>query len=168
MDWSTDGSVADNGMPIYTETLMIQLDRPPLLSLTRVATEEDIETYDEPYKLFQKMEKSRKTKAVDGGYPLALWPVVNPFELQMLAARDIYTVEQLAKFEKRKDVPPEFLELAQRAAEMIKMQNSGAKYEPIIRDLNGQIEVLKEQVTDCMKTIAAQKELIRTLKIQAA
>lgn len=166
--WSDTGETNDSGLPNYRETVMIQLDRPPYLSVTREATEEDIDDHPEPYRLFEREQKAKKTKPTSGGFPLALWPVINEFHLKMFAAKDIYTVEQLAKLAKRKDMPPDFIELAERAAQMVTIMNSGAKHEPVIRELKGQIDALKEQVTECMNTIAAQKDLITTLKTKVA
>jgi hypothetical protein len=169
MGWADNGLGRD-GLPLYKEQLMIQLDRPPLLSLNRVATEEEIEEYPGPYALFQKEQKSRKTASA-AGYPLVMWPACTEAEFKMLAARDIVTVEQLAKLAGRKadiGMPAEIRELAERAAELLKMQASGAKFETVIRDLQAQVEVLREQVEEGAKTIASQKSLIDTLKMRVA
>ena len=165
--WEDTGEI-ENGLPKYRETVRIRMDRPPFLMVDREATEQEIEDNPEPYRLFEKEQKARKTKPVAGGFPLALWPVINEFHLRMFAAKDVYTVEQLAKLAKRKDMPPDFIELAERAALMVTMMNSGAKFEPVIRDLKGQIEALKEQVADCLTTIETQKNLIDSLKSRVA
>jgi len=165
--WAETGETNETGLPAYRETVMIRLDRPPYLSVTREATEEDIDDHTDPYRLFEKEQKAKKLKPTQNGFPLALWPVINEFHLKMFAAKDVYTVEQLAKLAKRKDMPPDFIELAERAAQMVTLMNSGAKYEPIIREKDGQIAALKEQVAEAMATIATQKELI-TMKTKVA
>lgn len=169
MGW-VDNGTGEDGMPLYADRLMIQLDRPPLLSINRPAEEADIEDYPAPYAMFQKEQKGRKEITIEG-YPLSMWPACTEAEFKMLAHRDIHTVEQLAKLSGRKadtGMPAEIKELADRAAELIKLQASGAKFEGVIRDLRSQIEVLREQQEEAMKTIAAQKTTIDSLKIKAA
>lgn len=165
--WEDTGEI-ENGLPQYRETVRIRMDRPPYLMVDREATEEEIEANPEPYRLFEKEQKARKTKPTTGGFPLVLWPAINDFYLKAFAAKDIVTVEQLAKLAKRKDMPPDFIELAERAAQMVTLMNSGAKYEPLIREKDGQIAALKEQVAECLTTISTQKAQIDSLKTRAA
>ena len=166
--WADTGTPGADGMPQYEQQTMIQLDRPPFLSVSRVATEEDIDGYTDPYRLFEKEQKAKNLKPTENGFPLALWPVINEFHLKMFAAKDIYTVEQLAKLAKRKDMPPDFIELAERAAQMVSLMNSGGKHEATIRELKGQVEALKEQVNEAQAVIASQKSMIDTLKMRVA
>jgi hypothetical protein len=158
------GATSESGLPAYRKAIMVRLDRPPTLSVVREAEENDIETHHEAFRMYEKEERSRSGKDLPEGYPLSLWPVINEFYLKVLAQRDIYTVEALAKLSKRKDIPPDFVELAVRAEEMIALMQGGIKWEAVVKDLKGQVEALKEQVEDCQKTIVAQKELIATLK----
>jgi hypothetical protein len=169
MGWIDHGTGKD-GLPLYANQLMIQLDRPPLLSLNRAATEEDIDEHPAPYALFQKEQKGRKAIEAQG-YPLAMWPACTEAEFKMLAARDIYTVEQLARLAGRKadtGMPPEIKELAERAAKLVTMQKDVGKFEALIRDKDGIIEALKEQVEEAMKTIAAQRATIESLRVRVA
>lgn len=167
--WEQDGNGPD-GLPLYRETVRIRLDRPPFLSLEREATDEDIAEYAGPYELYRKTCEARGEVV---GYPLVLWPACAPHLFQMCAQRDIHTVEQLAQLvskkrraETVKTVPPDVVELADRAAKMIELHSKSGQYEDIIRGLEGQIEVLKEQVTDASQTIASQKTLIDSLRIR--
>ena len=168
--WERDGNGPD-GLPTYRQTTRIRLDRPPFLSVEREAEDLDILDHPEPYALYQRTEAAR----IDvHGYPLALWPACLPHLFQMCAARDIHTVEQLAQLvskkrrsETVKTMPPDIIELADRAVKMIELQSKSGQYEELITDLQGQIEVLKEQVTEAITTIAAQKTLIETLKLRA-
>jgi hypothetical protein len=169
MGW-TDQGLGRDGMPLYANQLMIQLDRPPLLSLNRPATEEDIEDHPGPYALFQKEQKGRKAIEAQG-YPLVMWPACSEAEFKMLTARDIYTVEQLAKLSGRKadtGMPAEIKELADRAAKLVAMQKDVGKFEVIIHGKDGIIEALTEQVGEAMKTIAAQQAQIDALKVKVA
>lgn len=165
-----EDGLGDDGLPVYRETIMIQLDRPPLLSLRRVATEQDFEDYPEPFRLFTKQQAAKKsTEAVDG-YPLVYWPVVSPSELKMCIARDIVTVQQLAALSKRDHakIPPQIIELARRAQAMVELTGKVGKFDKIINDLKGERDVLVEQVKECNATISAQNALINNLKQRVA
>jgi hypothetical protein len=169
--WERDGAGPD-GLPLYRETTRIRLDRPPYLSLEREAEEEDIADHPGPYELYKKTCEARKAVV---GYPLALWPACPPHVFQMCAARDIHTVEQLAQVvsQKRrseavKTIPLELIEIADRAVKMIELHGKAGQYEEIVTDLQRQLDALKEQLTEAISTISAQKALIETLKLKAA
>jgi hypothetical protein len=169
--YAQDG-MSEDGLPRYRDVLMIKLAVPPYTQLEREATDEDIETYPGPWKLYEKEQATRKQLPETDGYPLALWPVVSPAELNMLAARDIYTVEQLAKLTARgantAGIPGELKQLAERAKAMMEMSKDIGQFETIIRDKDGQLAVLKEQVDELRGTIKAQDGLINTLKLKVA
>jgi hypothetical protein len=158
--WETAGQGSD-GMPLYKENIMIRLDRPPYLSVTRVAEPDDFNDHPGPFELFQKEQSGRKWSYSEG-YPLALWPAVNEAEFRMLADRDIVTVEQLAKLPVR-NLPAELKELVDRAQHLVKLQAGAAKFEDLLRDRDGRIAALEEQVKDQSQTIATQKTQIDTL-----
>ena len=162
--------VGKDGLPLYRPQLMIQLDRPPYLSLHRVATDVEIEEYDSAYQLYLKETKGRTSLSLEEGYPLALWPAMREHELRMCAARDINTVEQLAKLVKRKahDMPSEIIELAKRAQTLLELQGELGKFEDVVKTKDGIIEALKEQLDEAQKKIAADKALIDTLKNRVA
>lgn len=167
--WAKDGTSKD-GLPHYRETVTITLSRPPYLQIEREATEEDFETYEGPYRLFQKEQAGKKRGPGKEGFPLALWPVVSASELMMLAARDIVTVEQLAKHAARGDsnMPAELKELAQRAKAMTDMAKEVGKFESIISDLQAQNTALTEQVGELKLTIKSQDGIINSLKLKVA
>jgi hypothetical protein len=168
--WERDGNGPD-GLPAYRQTVRVRLDRPPLLSVDREAEEADILNHPEPYALYQRTEAAR----IDvHGYPLAMWPACLPHLFQMCAARSIHTVEQLAQLvstkrrsESVKTIPPEILEIADRAVKLIELQSGSGQYEELITDLQSQVEVMKEQLTEAAQTIATQKTMITTLKLKA-
>jgi hypothetical protein len=153
-------------MPLYKENIMVRLDRPPYLSVTRVSEPEDFANHPGPFEMYQKEQAARKQTYVEG-YPLALWPAVNEAEFKMLADRDVVTVEQLAKL-KSKDLPPVLKELADRAAHLVKLQTGAAKFEEILKDRDGRIEALEEQVKDASLTIASLKTQIDRLMVRGA
>jgi hypothetical protein len=147
------------------------MDRPPFLSVERAAEEADFTDHPEPYELYKKTCEARKEIV---GYPLALWPACLPHIFQMCAARDIHTVEQLAQLvvkkrrsEAVKTIPPDVIEIADRAVKMIDLQSRAGQYEELITGLQGQIDVLKEQLEEAVTTISTQKTMIETLKLKA-
>ena len=168
--WERDGNGPD-GMPLFRETVRVRMDRPPYLSLEREAEDVDILDHPEPYALYQKTCAARKAIV---GYPLVLWPACPPHVFQMCAARDIHTVEQLAQLvsgkrraETVKAVPPDVIELADRAVKMVELHGRAGQYEEIVSDLQGQLLAMKEQFQEMLGTISAQKTLIETLKMKA-
>jgi hypothetical protein len=169
--WERDGSGPD-GLPLYRETVRVRMDRPPYLSLEREAEEADIADHPGPYELYQKTCAARKEIV---GYPLALWPACPPHIFQMCAVRDIHTVEQLAQTVAKKarasalkTMPPEVIEIADRAVKMIELHGKAGQYEEIVTELQGQLEAVKEQMAEALSTISAQKSLIDTLRLKAA
>jgi len=165
--WAEDG-VSDDGLPRYRETVRIIKSVPPYTQVEYEATEQDFEENPGPYQLFLKEQGGRHLQPQNDGFPLALWPVISPAHFKMLAARDIVTIEQLAKLASRADMPGEFKELAQRAKEMIALSSELGKFEAILRDKDGQITALKEQVGELNATVSAQNSMINTLKMTAA
>lgn len=170
MGWVEDGMGRD-GLPLYKEQLMITLNRPPLLRIERMAEEADFEDYRGPYEVFLKQQAGLAT-TVEDGYPLIMWPVCTSAMYQMLSARGVYTVEQLAKLAgrggKTDTMPAEIRELADRAVKLIEMQRNVGKFEAIIRDKDGQLDAMKEQLDEAISTINAQKAIIDRLRIGTA
>lgn len=169
--WERDGSGPD-GLPLFRETTRIRLDRPPYLSVEREAEDVDFLDHPGPYELYRKTCEARKEIV---GYPLALWPACPAHIFQMCAVRDIHTVEQLAQLvskkrraEAVKTIPPDIIEIADRAVKMIELQSKAGQYEEIVTSLQGQLDALKEQFTEAITTIATQKTLIETLRLKAA
>ncbi len=160
--WKHGGTAAD-GMPIYYETIMIRLDRPPWLSVQREAEPSDFEDHNMAFELFQKEQKSRKVTLAEG-YPLNLWPACTEPLFKMLADRDIHTVEQLAKHKKTADMPAELKELAERAGKLVELQKGPGKFEELLRDRDGRINALEDSLAEANKTIMAQKSMIEGLK----
>ena len=168
--WIRDGNGPD-GLPLFRETIRVQMDRPPYLRIEREAEEEDFIDHPGPYELYKKTCEARKAIV---GYPLALWPACPPHIFQMCAVREIHTVEQLAQLvsnkrraEAIKTIPPDIIELADRAVKMIDLQLKAGQYEELITELQAQIEAMKEQLTEAVATVSAQKTLIETLKLKA-
>jgi len=169
-DWHTDGEQTEDGLPLYREVIMITLARPPLLRIDRVAEDSDFDEFPAALDMFQREERTR-TITEKEGYPLAMWPACNLAQVKMLAGKDIYTVEQLAKLAaKRGDqsIPGEIRDLAVRAQAMIAMQKSGAKYEARVHDLEAQVEMLNEERNEARATINALTQTIDNLRAKVA
>jgi len=165
--WEVSG-VGSDGLPLYKANILIRMDRPPYLSVQRVAEPEDFDNHPLPFQMYQK-ERDARTPSYAEGYPLCMWPAVNEAEFKMLTDRDITTVEQLAGLAKRgaaSNMPAEIRELAQRAAKLIELQKGAGKYEELLKARDGKIEALIEQVDEAARTIASQRTLIDTLKLR--
>ena len=164
--------MALTGYRCYRETTRVRMDRPPYLSLEREAEDQDIVDHPGPYELYRKTCEARKQIV---GYPLALWPACPPHIFQMCAVRDIHTVEQLAQLvskkrraEAVKTIPPDIIEIADRAVKMIELHGKAGQYEDIVNDLEAQLAAVKEQFQEAITTISAQKTLIDALRLKAA
>lgn len=164
--WVEDGT-SDNGLPLYRDSVQIIKSVPPYTQVQYEATEADYSEFPGPYQLFLKEQGARLQAPVEGGFPLALWPVISPAQFKTLAGRDISTIEQLARL-RDPALPGEFKELAERAKQMLALSTNIGKFEAMIRDRDGQIAVLVEQVGEMRATISAQNSLINTLKMTAA
>ena len=163
--WAEDG-ISEDGMPRFIETVRVVKAIPPFTEVQREATDQDFAENPGPYELYLKENAARLQQPRAEGFPLALWPVITPSQFKMLAARDITTIEQLAKLAGRTDMPGEFKELADRAKQMIALSANIGKFEAMILDLTRQRDALGEQVTELRATISAQNSLINTLKMQ--
>jgi hypothetical protein len=97
--WERSGTGSD-GLPLYRSNIIIRMDKPPYLSVERVASDQDFLDHPLPFQLYQKEQAAREASYAEG-YPLSMWPAVNEAEFRMLADRDISTVEQLAGLVKR-------------------------------------------------------------------
>lgn len=167
--WAEDG-ISEDGLPRFRETIRIIKSVPPYTEVQYEATEADFAENPGPYQLFLKVEGSRLQQPKSEGFPLALWPVVGPAHFKMLAARDINTIEQLAKLSTRADptMPGEFKELADRARQMLDLSANLGKFETMLLDRERQLAAVSEQNLELKATISAQNSLIATLKMTAA
>lgn len=165
--WVEDG-VGEDGLPRFRETVRIIKSVPPHTEVYYEATEADFEDYPAPYQLFLKEQGARLQQPTKTGFPLALWPVISPAQFKALAARDVTTIEQLAKLRVEPSMPGEFKALVERAKQMLALSSNIGKFEAMIRDRDGQIEVLNEQVAELKSTVSAQNALIDQLKTRAA
>ncbi len=160
--WKHGGTGSD-GMPIYYETIMIRLDRPPYLSVQREAEPQDFDDHRLAFEMYQKEQQARKVTLAEG-YPLTLWPACTEALFKMLADRDIHTVEQLASRRKDATMPAELKELADRAQKLVDLQKGPGKYEDLLRERDGRIAALEEALADAAKTIMGQKSIIEGLR----
>lgn len=159
--WEQSGTGKD-GMPLFREVVKIRKSVPPLTQVEYLATEADFEEFPLQYQLFRKQQGARRPEVE--GYPLALWPVISPADFQNCAAREIYTVEQLAKLATSKDVPPPIVELAKRAKKLVELQASTGKFEVIISELTAERDALAAELKDANATISALNAQISVLR----
>lgn len=167
--WSHDPiKVSGDGLPVYVDTVMIQIEKPPLLKLNRAATPDDFSNYPAEYDAFKNTLKTRNAAIGDSGYPLVMWPVLSPAEVETFAVRSIYTVEELAKLAGRRDLPGNLAELALRAERLMDMQKNFGKYEAMLQERDAQLTEMSAQLSEMRTTISAQNAMIDTLKMRVA
>lgn len=165
--WGTTGQLSEDGFPVFVDTVMVSIERPPLLKLERIATREDFAAHPDEYEAFQLVQKAKRNTGEEG-YPLVYWPAATAAEVKMLASRNVSTVEELAKLAGLRDLPAQLADLAARAERMLDMQKNFGKYEAMLKDRDGQIEVLSEQVKEMKTSLSAANSLIDTLKLKVA
>ena len=165
--WAEDG-ISEDGMPRFRPTVRIIKSIPPFTQVDYEATEQDFADFPYQHQAFLKEHEAREMQPGEAGFPLALWPVISPAIFKMLSARDIVTVEQLAKLAGRTDAPGEIREVADRAKAMLAMSANLGKFETIIRELKGEKEVLTEQVKELGAALSAANAMINTLKMKVA
>ena len=166
--WADSLTTSPDGMPHFINTTMIQIEKPPLLKLNRAANHEDFSNYPEEYEVFQRTLRARNEAIAEDGYPLVMWPVLSPADVETFAARQIYTVEDLAKLAGRRDMPGNLAELALRAERLMDMQKNFGKYEAMLKERDAQLEEVSAQLTEARNTISAQNSMIDTLKMRVA
>lgn len=166
--WADTGKLSPDGFPAFADTVMIRIERPPLLRLERPATPEEFRAYPEEYAAFQAVQKAKRNTGETDGYPLVYWPAATAAEIQMLAARNIQTVEALAKLAGDRDLPGQLADLALRAERMLDMQKNFGKYEALLKERDGEIEVLTGQVNELKMSLSSANALVDTLKLRAA
>lgn len=158
-----------DGLPWFAETVIITKTVHPYTQVSNRATEADFAEFPAQYEIFQKEQRARKQRPTENGFPLALWPVISEAQLLILAARDILTIEQLAKIKVNDQaIPGDIRELAERAKGMVQLSTSVGQFEVMVRERDGQIASLTEQVTELRNTIKVQDGTIAALRQKAA
>lgn len=166
--WVNSNTMSPDGFPVYEEIVTIVVERPPLLKTPpRRAMPEDFRDHKAEYEDFLLNQKSKKNTQEEG-YPLVYWPAATAAAIQMLAVRNVTTVEGLAKLAGSRDLPGPLADLALRAERMLDLQSNFGKYEAMLHDKDGQLEVLNEQVKDLRQSLSAANAIIETLKLKAA
>jgi len=162
--WAEDG-VGVDGLPMFSEVVMIRKSVPPLTQVDYVATPEDFAEFPGPYQRFLQEQGARKPAVK--GYPLAIWPAISAADFKSCAARDIVTVEQLAALASNRSqvVPPPILELAKRAKKMVELQGSIGKFEAVISQLTAERDQMAADLKEANATISAQNTLLNTRKV---
>ena len=165
--WALSPEPSPDGLPIYNEAVIIHIERPPLLSLQRAATKQDFADHPAEYEAFQAV-RAAKRNVGDDGYPLVYWPAVSAADVQMLAVRNIVTVEQLAKLANNRDLPGQLADLALRAERMIDMQKTFGRHEALLAESNAERDEMIAQNKDLKQSLSAAQALIDTLKLKVA
>jgi len=168
LGWSDTHETSADGLPVFRNVTMIQIERPPTLHLIREATPQEFHDYPEEYDAFKREVKGRDPVVSEMGYPLVMWPALTPADVRTFVSRGIYTVEELAKLAGRRDLPGNLAELALRAERLMDMQKQFGKYETMLSERDAQLAEVQEQLKDMRQTISAQNSMIDTLKMRVA
>jgi hypothetical protein len=166
--WEDTHELSSDGLPVFRSTTMIQIERPPTLNLHRPASPQEFVDYPDEYEVFKNEIRGRDPAVAETGYPLVMWPALAGFQVQMLTARGIHTVEELAKLAGRRDLPGNLGEVALRAERLMDMQKQFGKYEALLKERDAQLVELNAQVNDLKQTVSAQNSMIDTLKMRVA
>jgi hypothetical protein len=161
--WADTGQLTMDGFPSFVDTVKVRIERPPLLSHERPAIDQDFRDHPDEYAAYKSIEKARKDTG-ENGYPLVYWPAATEAEIRMLAARNITTVEGLAKLAGNRDLPGQLADLALRAERMIDLQKDFGKYEALIKERDGEIEELTAQVKELKVSLSAANSIVEKLK----
>lgn len=165
-----DGKVPDglgaDGLPVFKDVLMIRVNRPPYLDIDRIADDSDIAYFGEQYTLYTKTTKSKYDTTE--GYPLSMWPGCSASELEMLAVREVYTIQELAKLAARKEtlIPP-LREVAARAQRFIKLAADKGAAEAQMEQLRAENEAMKEQLQEGRQENARLQATIDAMRVRA-
>jgi hypothetical protein len=165
--WGDSHTTSADGMPVYVDTVMITIERPPLLKLHRQAIAQDFKDHPLEYEAFLAVQKAKRNTGEEG-YPLVYWPAATAADVAMLAARKITTVEQVAALAGDRTLPGQLADLALRAERMMDMQKQFGKYEAMLHERDAQLVELNEQVKDLQQSLSAANSVINTLKMRVA
>jgi len=166
--WADAHQISEDGMPVYVDTVMIQIERPPLLKLNREATREDFIEHFEEYDAFKRAQAAKDAAVSEAGYPLVYWPALSAAEVQMFAVRGIVTLEQLARLAGSRDMPGNLANQAFRAERLMDLQKNFGKYEAMLTERDEELVEVQAQLADARATISAQNAIIDTLKMRVA
>ena len=141
-------------------------------SIEREAEDDDFTDHPGPYELYQKTCEARKAdRRLSAGavarLPAARVPDVRGARHPHRRATGATGLAASAAAETVKTVPPDVIEIADRAVKMVELHGKAGQYEEIVTDLQGQLAAMKEQFSEALGTISAQKTLIETLKMKS-
>lgn len=136
-------STDESGLPHYEDVVYVTINRDATHSMTRAATEEDMERFAPFYSAFVKATAPYEKLE---GFPLEMWPVASPSDVANLKIRGIRTVQELAKMPST-GLPPHAVELSRKAKNFIKMAGASNKMTEEAEKILAENEQLKESVS---------------------
>ena len=147
---------SDDGLPFYEDQVYIKITRDATHSVERKANEDDYERFEELHKKFLKATSGHKTVE---GYPLHLWSVLTPAQIQNFNARDIYTVQELADLSetKLKKMPREVSTLRDQAVLFVELAGAG-------EGLTKKAKALKAENTELLDQVNTLKARVTSLE----
>lgn len=147
-----------NGVPVYDDVVHVIISVDTTNTVDRKARESDFERFPEQYEYFKKA--SATYEPIEGQVPLEMWSMCTPAAIATLKARDIRTVEQLAKVgsDMTKRMPPSVAALVASAKNYLAMAGSVNKNSKLADDLIETNKNLKEEVAVLRAELAALRK----------
>lgn len=144
----------EQGFPEYADVTFIRIVRDMTHTVERQAEEEDFETYPKSYAFFLN-QHAKEVK--HGGLGLEMWPVLTPAEVMNFRGREIHTVQQLAKLDK-KGMPPALAALVDEAKTYVAVAGDAGKLAAKVADLSSANKALEDEVRDLRAVIKKFQE----------
>lgn len=154
-----DVGTGEDGLPLYKDVVHIKIHRDATHTVERVAIPEDYERFGEYYKAF---EKSHQDYEPVEGFPLEMWSMLKPSDVQNLKVRGIRTVQEFASIAAStvKKFPPEMNFLYEKAKVFVNLAGAGSELTEEATKLQFENEDLKEKLKEARAEIAMLKKAV--------
>lgn len=148
----------ENGVPVYDDAVFVTINVDATNTVERKARDTDFERFPDQYEYFKK--STAAYEPIEGQVPLEMWSMCTPADVANLKARNIRTVEQLAKVssDMLNRMPPAAAALVTSAKNYLAMAGSVNKNSKFADDLIETNKHLKEEVSILRAEIAALRK----------
>lgn len=137
----------ETGIPIYDDRVFIQVTMDPTTTVDRPADEDDFQRFPDHYAHFLK--STAAYIPIEGQVPLEMWPIATPADVASLKARDVRSVQQLAKVTptQSKSWPSHILALVEHAKSYMSVAGGAADTAKEVSTLRSTLADLNEEVS---------------------
>lgn len=153
----TESGFGEDGLPLYEDRIWVIIARDSTHKMDRVAKDEDFKRFQPIYDAF--VRENAEYSELEG-FPLEMWSALKPSQVATLKAREIRTVQELAKSPPAK-MPSEYRELKSLADKFIKLAGMGT-------GLTRKAEALAAELETAKEDLKAARERIKVLEKKAA